>query len=60
MIRAWCPDCNAKPGTRCKRPSGHVAQSLYASRISAAERLDVEADLPWTRRAMPQLTLEGT
>lgn len=32
-----CPTCNAKPGKRCKRPSGHVAPELHATRIELAE-----------------------
>lgn len=32
-----CPHCDAQPGKRCKRPSGHQAMQLHAARIAAAE-----------------------
>jgi hypothetical protein len=36
-----CPTCQARPGARCRRPSGHPAMDLHAARIELAER-----DLP--------------
>lgn len=38
-----CPDCGAKPGTPCKRPSGHTADTLHMARIHAAEAKDAES-----------------
>lgn len=35
-----CPLCKAKPGVRCKRPSGHEASHLHAERWEEAEAID--------------------
>jgi hypothetical protein len=35
-----CPDCHARPGSPCKRPSGHKASRLHAARAAAAEAID--------------------
>jgi len=35
-----CPKCGAPPGKRCRRPSGHEADTLHAERIKVAERDD--------------------
>lgn len=32
-----CPDCHVKPGRRCKRPSGHEADTLHMARVRLAE-----------------------
>jgi hypothetical protein len=34
-----CPDCKAKPGASCKRPSGHRCDT-HASRYLLAESVD--------------------
>lgn len=31
-----CPTCHAKPGTHCKRPSGHKAWSPHVARYVLA------------------------
>lgn len=36
-----CPACHARPGTRCKRPSGHEA-AMHTDRWRRAEALDAE------------------
>jgi hypothetical protein len=36
-----CPTCRARPGIRCKRPSGHDAAAMHADRWKAAEAIDV-------------------
>lgn len=35
-----CPTCGARPGARCKRPSGHAAAELHDKRVGAAEAAD--------------------
>jgi hypothetical protein len=37
-----CPACRAKPGARCKRPSGHPAP-MHSERYRAAEKADAGA-----------------
>lgn len=32
-----CPDCGAKPGSPCVRPSGHRADELHKARVKLAE-----------------------
>lgn len=32
-----CPNCKARPGTRCKRPSGHTTAALHAERKELAD-----------------------
>jgi hypothetical protein len=32
-----CPTCGAKPGRRCRRPSGHSAWPPHAPRVYATE-----------------------
>lgn len=34
-----CPECGARPGKRCKRPSGHGCE-MHAERYRKAERED--------------------
>jgi hypothetical protein len=29
-----CPSCHAKPGQKCKRPSGHEAAEMHAERLA--------------------------
>lgn len=54
-----CPTCAAKPGQRCRRPSGHAGQfvPMHAPRYQEAERMDREAGVPWTRPDPHQLAL---
>lgn len=33
-----CPDCGARAGTWCKRPSGHKATDFHRSRRDLADR----------------------
>lgn len=35
-----CPRCAAPAGSSCRRPSGHRAASIHATRITAAEAVD--------------------
>lgn len=35
-----CPRCKARPGSRCRRPSGHAAMSLHRERWETAEATD--------------------
>lgn len=35
-----CPTCEAPAGTRCRRPSGHLADQLHAPRVRWAETID--------------------
>lgn len=51
-----CPDCHAKPGTRCKRPSGHEADRLHMARVRLAEA--GQAPVAPVRDNV-QLTMEG-
>ena len=52
-----CPLCDAPPGSRCVRPSGHEASSLHAHRVEVAERLDYEAGAAWTKN--PELLAQA-
>lgn len=36
VLAIECPDCGAKPGRKCKRPSGHRTRQPHADRINAA------------------------
>ena len=31
-----CPDCGARVGQRCRRPSGHAAMTSHAARLNLA------------------------
>ncbi len=42
-----CPTCQARPGGRCKRPSGHDAANMHADRYLLAERLDADAGITY-------------
>lgn len=35
-----CEQCGARPGQRCRRPSGHLASQLHDCRITTAELRD--------------------
>jgi hypothetical protein len=35
-----CPTCRRGPGQRCRRPSGHDAAEMHATRWKAAEAID--------------------
>ncbi|MCX4481808.1 hypothetical protein OOK44_36135 [Streptomyces cellulosae] len=35
-----CPRCQAEPGRRCRRPSGHAAGRWHTARIQNAEAID--------------------
>jgi hypothetical protein len=35
-----CPTCGRGPGQRCRRPSGHDAADMHATRWQAAESID--------------------
>lgn len=35
-----CPRCKARPGSRCRRPSGHAAMTLHRERWELAEAID--------------------
>lgn len=41
-----CPDCRARAGTWCKRPSGHKAMGMHKRRHEEADRVWLLHDLP--------------
>lgn len=45
-----CPDCGARVGRPCKRPSGHVASDLHKARRKESDRLWLINDLPTITR----------
>lgn len=40
-----CPECRARPGAKCVRPSGHGAAKMHAARWEASEAMDAEAGI---------------
>jgi len=42
-----CPDCLAKAGLSCKRPSGHRASEIHNARIKAAYAIDDANGFDW-------------
>lgn len=39
VLAVRCPDCRRAPGNWCRRPSGHMASDLHASRKTEADRV---------------------
>jgi hypothetical protein len=37
VVAVACPDCRARSGVMCKRPSGHGAADFHAARKKAAD-----------------------
>lgn len=52
VLAVACPDCKARAGAWCKRPSGHKAMDLHGSRKQAA-------DVAWEKTGAPLLTQVG-
>lgn len=46
VLEVACPDCAARVGAWCKRPSGHKAAELHTSREIAALACGVLAKCP--------------
>lgn len=42
-----CPDCPAKAGAWCVRPSGHRAADFYAARKAESDRVFIEQHGEW-------------
>ncbi len=52
VLAVACPTCRARAGAWCKRPSGHRASDLHASRKAEADRVwELQGDPPITRTA---------
>lgn len=52
VLAVACPDCKARAGSWCKRPSGHKAMDLHGSRKQAA-------DVAWEKTGAPLITQVG-
>ena len=48
VLAVPCPDCRARAGAWCKRPSGHKAIDLHKARRDAA-------DLEWEAQGKPEI-----
>jgi len=48
VMAVACPDCGARAGTWCKRPSGHKAADFHARRKQDADRV-------WERGKFPPI-----
>jgi hypothetical protein len=46
-----CPTCPAGYGQSCKRPSGHRAANVHASRCAAAEAIDAVQGITYGQAA---------
>lgn len=42
VLAVRCPECGKAPGIWCRRPSGHRASDLHASRSAEADRIFIE------------------
>jgi hypothetical protein len=42
LLSLECPDCQAKDGAWCIRPSGHKAMDIHESRLRLADRIAIE------------------
>ncbi len=42
LLSLQCPDCHAKDGAWCVRPSGHKAMDIHEQRYRAADRIAIE------------------
>ncbi len=48
VLAVPCPDCRARAGAWCARPSGHRASDFHAAREAEADRVFLGA--AWPRR----------
>ncbi len=46
ILAVACPVCGQQAGTWCRRPSGHKATELHASRGAEADRVFIEQHGP--------------
>lgn len=42
VLAVRCPECGKAPGIWCRRPSGHRASELHASRKAEADRTFID------------------
>lgn len=49
ILEIACPSCRAKPGSQCRRPSGHRAAQYHAERDILADRQGHYGPCPWGR-----------
>ncbi len=42
-----CDTCGAKPGSNCKRPSGHKASALHNARVLKGYAIDDANNFDW-------------
>jgi hypothetical protein len=42
VMAVSCPDCGAKPGRFCKRPSGHKAMDFHKARKTSADAVFIQ------------------
>lgn len=42
VLAVRCPECGKAPGIWCRRPSGHRASELHASRKAEADRIFID------------------
>ncbi len=51
LLSLECPQCHAKDGAWCTRPSGHKAMDIHEDRLRAADRIAIERAADQVRAA---------